>query len=1023
MDRYFLRTILIVAALVMSSLFYRFIPDNNLFSKGDFKLKETKTDPVFLNSPDVWVDSVLNTMTSEQRVAQMIMIAAYSNNNPVNEKEVEKLVKENGVGGLIFFQGSPGKQASLTNFYQSVSKIPLLIGMDAEWGLAMRIDSTIRYPKQMMLGGIQDDRLIFDMGNQIAEQLKRVGVHVNFAPVIDINNNANNPVIDSRSFGEDRNNVTRKSLFYMIGLENKGIMAVAKHFPGHGDTDKDSHEELPVIKYGKNRLDSLELFPYKELIYNGLSGVMTAHLQIPVLESNKNLPASLSSIITDSLLRQEMQFKGLIFTDALNMKAITNSYKPEESAELAIKAGNDILLMPDDVPGVIEKIVKEIKKGNISQEEIDVHCRRILSAKYFAGLNHYHPVQLANLAKDLNKPEYQMLQRQLISSALTILQNRSNLLPLRHLDTLHIASVVLSSDHDTSFQQALGLYGQVDCYRLRGDGSDNLDSIYTALKKYNLIIASVHSTDIRSAKKYGIPDKMIDIVDSLAATGKILLDVFADPYVLNRFHKLDKVKALVISYENSPLVQELSAQLIYGGISAHGTLSVSAGKWKSLTSGMPVSAISRLKFSIPFEAGMNEDTLKRIDNIISEAISKQALPGCQVLVARHGMVIMNNSYGNLVYNSKRPAKSTDLYDLASLTKVLATTQAVMRLTDEECIGIDQKLSAYLPYLDETNKKNMVIKDMLLHQAGLASFMQFYFATMEPVFKNQQLITSRQTDSNPIKIGPNQYLNRYTRYKCNIISNHYSDLFPLQVADHMFIVKSWTDSIYSGIVKSSLLQKKEYLYSDLGFMLLKQLVDSVTHAPFDTYLDSVLYRKLGAERLCFNPLNRFSKREIAPTEDDQLFRKQLVQGYVHDPRAAMLGGISGHAGLFGDALDVAKVLQMMLNQGEYGGERFISAETIKLFTEKPLSAGNRRGLGFDKPEADKSKPQPTCDGPSLASYGHTGFTGDMIWVDPAYDLIYVFLSNRVYPDAENTKLAEMNVRTNVQQVIYNALIKH
>jgi beta-glucosidase-like glycosyl hydrolase len=391
MDRYFLRTILIVGALVLSSLFYRFIPDNNLFSKGDFKLTESRTDPVFLSTPDVWVDSVLNTMTPEQRVAQMIMIAAYSNNNPVNEKEVEKLVRENGVGGLVFFQGSPGRQARLTNLYQSVSKIPLLIAMDAEWGLAMRLDSSIRYPKQMMLGGIQDDRMIFDMGNQIAEQLKRLGVHINFAPVIDINNNSSNPVIDSRSFGEDRNNVTRKALFYMIGLENKGILAVAKHFPGHGDTDKDSHDELPVIKYDKNRLDSLELFPYKELIFNGLSGVMTAHLQIPMLEMRMNMPASLSKIITDSILRKELQFKGLIFTDAMNMKAISGLYKPEESAELAIKAGNDILLMPDDVPGVIDQIVKLIKKGDIRQEDIDSHCRRILAAKYFAGLNHYLP--------------------------------------------------------------------------------------------------------------------------------------------------------------------------------------------------------------------------------------------------------------------------------------------------------------------------------------------------------------------------------------------------------------------------------------------------------------------------------------------------------------------------------------------------------------------------------------------------------------------------------------------------------
>jgi beta-N-acetylhexosaminidase len=1023
MDRYYLRSVLIVGALVMACLFYRFIPDD----KGDFghfRLKDTKTDPVFLLSSASWVDSVLNSMTPEQRIAQMIMIAAYTNNNSANEQEVEKLVRDYGVGGLVFFQGSPYRQAQLTNHYQSISKTPLLIAMDAEWGLAMRLDSTIRYPRQMMLGAIQDDRLIFDMGGQIADQMKRLGIHINFAPVIDINNNPDNLVINSRSFGEDRNNVTRKALFYMIGMENKGIIAVAKHFPGHGDTGVDSHEELPVIKFTRNRLDSLELYPYKELIYNGLSGIMTAHLQIPAMDARKKTPSSLSDLITDSLLRQEMDFKGLIFTDALNMKGITNYYKPVEAAEKALVAGNDFLVMPGDIPAVIEHISKLINRGKITQEEIDQHCRRILAAKFYAGLNHYHPVELKNLNRDLNKPEYRLLLRRLTGSSLTVLANRNNMLPLRHLDTLRVASVVFGPDNDSIFCQALGLYMPVKTFRLKGDGFDNTDSIFTRLKDFNLIIASVHSNDIRSTQQYGISDCIIDLIDSLATTRNVVLDLFANPYLLNRFHNIGKIRSLIVSYENSPVVQEMSAQLIFGATNADGILPVTAGSWKSMSSGLTLKGINRLQFSLPLAADMNEDTLLRINDIVSEAIAKQAMPGCQVLVARKGVVILNKAFGNPEYESRKPVSTTDLYDLASVTKVMATTQALMKLTDEGCLDINQKMSSYLPYLEKSNKKDVIVKDVLLHQAGLIPFIQFYFSLMEPVFRNQTLLSSKITETNPIRVGTGQFLNRYTRYKSNIISSRYSAQFPLKVADNMYITRSWVDTIYNGIANSPLIERKEYVYSDLGFILFKQLVDSITRVPFDRFLDSVFYRKMGAGRLCFNPLNRFSRDEIAPTEYDQIFRKQQIRGYVHDPRAAMLGGISGHAGLFGNAIDLAKMLQMMLNRGEYGGERFIQSGTIELFTRTPLgNIGNRRGLGFDKPELNKSKMNPVCAEASPESYGHTGFTGNMFWVDPAYDLIYIFLSNRVYPDAENVRITEMNVRTNIQQVLYNAMIKH
>ncbi|HEX2394310.1 MAG TPA: glycoside hydrolase family 3 N-terminal domain-containing protein [Bacteroidales bacterium] len=1021
MDKYFLKSVLIVGLLIIMILFTRFIPSGELEEKS-LRLTDIKADPEFLQSPESWIDSVLDTLTIEERIAQLIMVAAYSNDNQSNEKEITELIREQKIGGLVFFQGAPHKQAELTNLYQSFSKIPLLIGMDAENGLAMRLDSTIRYPSQMMLGAVEDDRLIFDMGVQIARQLKRLGVHVNFAPVVDVNNNPSNPVINRRSFGEDLIAVSRKSLFYMIGLENGGIISVAKHFPGHGDTDSDSHKELPVLNHTRERLDSIELFPFRELIYNGLSGIMTAHLNIPALDPRDDIPSSLSYLVIDTLLRKEMGFKGLVFTDALSMKGITNHFKPVEAAEMALLAGNDVLLMPEDISEVIKDLSRKVKNGKIPKELIDQKCRRILAAKYWAGLHTYRPVVLEGLAADLNKPEYVLLQQKLSELALTLLENKKDILPLKRLDTLRVASIVFSDVRDTAFQQMLNLYMPVKFFYIKGDGNDKTDSIFRALKKYNLLIISVHANSVSPVYQYGINDVIIQLADSLSHDKSVILDVFATPYILPRFRKLDRVKALIVSYENSDIVQKLSAQAIFGATGLSGLLPVSSLNWEARKSGLKTETSGRLKFSIPLEGNMSADSLRKIDEIVNRAIEYQAIPGCQVLVARKGMVILHKTYGHLDYTKSHPVKPDDLYDLASVTKVAATTQAIMHLVDEECVGVNQKLSAYLPYLEKTNKKDLYVADVLLHQSGLQPFIQFYFSTIEPVFRNNLLITSTISDANPIRIGPGQYLSRYTQFKSTIISPVWSKSFPLQVAENMYIMNSWPDSMYMGIANSTLREKKEYVYSDLGFILFRQMIDTVARVPFERLVDSLFYRRLGAGTLGFNPLTRFDRTCIAPTEDDQLFRHQLLRGYVHDQRAAMFGGISGHAGLFGNAIDLAKLFQMNLNKGQYGGERYLSEETLDLFTrERHGIEGSRRGFGFDKPEPDITKPGPSCLGASSESYGHTGFTGTMVWVDPKYDLVYIFLSNRVCPDALNTKLIEMNVRTDVQQVIYNAII--
>ena len=404
-----------------------------------------------------WVDSIMKTLSPDERIAQLIMVAAYSNRGDEHREEILKLIKEQKIGGLIFFQGGPVRQVRLMNEYQAYSKVPLLGAIDAEWGVGMRLDSTISYPFQMALGAIQDESLIYDMGAEIAKQIKRTGLHLNFAPVLDVNNNPNNPVINYRSFGEDKYNVTSKSIAYMKGMQDQHLLTTAKHFPGHGDTDVDSHYALPQIKHSRARLDSLELYPFREVVKAGIGGVMVAHLDIPALDST-GVPSTLSKPIITTLLKEELGFKGLTVTDAMNMKGVTEGNDPGIVDKDAILAGNDLLEFTEDVPKAIEEIRKAIKQGLISQAEIDRRARKILAVKYWVGLNKFEPTSLLNIIEELNTPQANLLNRKLTEASLTVLKNDMGLLPVKKLKDLKVASVSIGSGKITAFQRSLSLY-------------------------------------------------------------------------------------------------------------------------------------------------------------------------------------------------------------------------------------------------------------------------------------------------------------------------------------------------------------------------------------------------------------------------------------------------------------------------------------------------------------------------------------------------------------------------------------
>ncbi|MCL2327799.1 MAG: serine hydrolase [Bacteroidetes bacterium] len=977
----------------------------------------------FANVPTQWVDSTLKAMTLDEKIGQLFMIAVYANPKQSNFSQAEKLIKESHIGGIIFMQGNPTMQVRYTNHFQSISKIPLLISIDGEWGLAMRLDSTIAFPKQLMLGAISNNQLIYEMGAEIARQCRRMGIHVNFAPSVDINNNANNPVINFRSFGELRENVAQKGYAYMSGMQDNQILTTIKHFPGHGDTDTDSHYNLPLIPHKKQRLDSLELYPFRYLIDRNATGVMVAHLYMPELEKTPNLPSTLSPKIITNILRNEMGFKGLVFTDALNMQGVAKNFPVGDREIRAILAGNDVLLFPENVPLAITEIKAAIAKGKISEEIITERCRKILIAKAWAGLDTLSstPIPTENLYQDLNNEKAQLLNKKLIRAAITVAKDDKKQLPINHLDTQKIAYLRFSDAQNDAFYSIAKNYTNITKFTVTpANAVAQLPNLLKKLKDYTTVIVNLEATSAYASRKYGVNAAHFDMVTQIAQAANTILVLHGNPYILNSLEAaIPNISSVVVAYDFTAEVQRETAQVIFGALPASGKLPVSAGGIPAGT-GIKYESAKRLRYTEPFETGMNEKILMQIDSIVQATIKAKATPGCQVLVAHKGAVVYNKAFGTLSYNSPQKVTTETLYDLASITKVAATTISLMKLYDERKFSTDAVLADYLPQAKNTDKDTLRFYNILTHQAQLPSGLPFV-QNMIVDYSKPGMKSRKKSSEFPYKLADNLYLTRNFSFKDSTISKKKTDLYSVEVAHNVFINPAMKDTMFTAIFDAKLLPKKAMVYSDLGFMLLAEVIKNLSNKPIDQYTETEFYNKMGAHSLGYNPLRFYKKEQIAPTEHDYIFRQQLIQGHVHDPAAAMLGGVSGHAGLFSNANDLAKVFQMLLNKGSYGGEQFLQAQTIEKFTSCQFcEIGNRKALGFDRPEADTTKTDNTCKCTSQQSYGHTGFTGTIVWADPANDLLYIFLSNRVNPDADNKLLSTMRVRANIQRVIYAAL---
>jgi beta-glucosidase-like glycosyl hydrolase/CubicO group peptidase (beta-lactamase class C family) len=888
-----------------------------------------------------WVDSVFNSLSDDEKIAQLMVIRAHSNLGPDHVSKVVNDIQKYNVGALCFFQGGPVRQVNLTNYYQSIAKTPLMITIDAEYGLGMRLDSVTKFPYQLTLGALNDPSLIYEMGKAVGAQSKRIGVHVNYAPVVDINNNPDNPVIGYRSFGEDKNKVAKFGVAYMKGMQDAGIMACAKHFPGHGDVDVDSHLDLPVINKSMKELDSMELLPFRALFNAGVGSVMIAHLSVPAIDTAEHVATSISKNNVTGLLRDSLHYNGLTFTDALEMKGVAKYFPGGTIAVEALIAGNDMLCLPESVTGAIEAIKKAIDDKRLAWNDIDIRVKKILAAKYKLGLNQWKPIDTTNLLKDLNAKTDEIRYR-VARQTITLVKNKFS----KYIAVPKIAYVAIGASMPNFFGKALQEKRNAESFYFSyNDNITKSESILQAVRSgnYNEVVVSVSAYSLRPANNYGISNSAIDLFNKLQEfkpKNYIFGNVLATKNFLYAEH-------LVACYQDDDVTQYTAADVYAGDVAARGTLPVSVGQFKyGYSAFVPLYNYAYNRFY-------------KVDSIVSDALDKGAFPGAVLLAAKDGKIIYQKAYGHYQFNpASSYMKPESIFDLASVTKVSATTVSIMKLYEQGKIDLNKTLGDYLPWTKGTDKAHLKIENILLHQAGLVPFISFYRETIDTITG----IPNPAIYSNAEKPG-----------------------FNIRVAENLYLRNDWNDTLFQRILKSPLGSPHKYVYSDNDFIFLGKIVQAITGMPLDDYVQKTFYQPMGMTTTGFKPRKKFSINQIVPTEDEyNHFRRQLIWGDVHDEGASLFGGVAGHAGLFSAQVDLFKLYQMLLNDGKFNDKRYLKSKTIKLFTAYH-SQVSRRGYGFDKPEKDnatRNEPYPSALA-SPETFGHTGFTGTCVWVDPKY----------------------------------------
>ncbi len=983
--------------------------------------RETAKLPNLFNSVDLvamnqWVDSIFNSLSPEARIGQLIVAAVTPRSNDATRDQVKRLVSQNMVGGLIYEESTVGEQAEVTNLAQSLSAVPLMITIDGEWGLGMRLKEVPNFPRNLILGAIDNDMLLYEYGREVARQCLRMGIQVNFAPVLDVNDNPLNPVIGNRSFGESPELVARHAIAFARGLEDGGVMAVGKHFPGHGSSSEDSHKTLPVINKTMQEINTCELVPFRRFIEAGLSGILTAHLLVPSIDGGK-APTSLSADCVNDVLRGQLNFDGLIFTDALNMKGATQLLKGSACVN-ALLAGNDVLLMPENISDEIAAIKAAVSNGTISQSVIDERCKKILRYKYALDLTSRQHINTTGLVNDINSQYNEVLRRQLTAGSITVIKNNDDILPIHNLQSRHIAVATIGNEKGTAskFTRRCADYAQIKRFDLAAAGSASqlAESLHDG--HFNTIIVEV-GEDSESNR---------DALNTVVKKCKnVVLVITCKPYDIKNYGKAitnKHVKAVVLTYQNSTLAEDYAAQTIFGGNSANGNLPISLafnGKKTRYEAGHGIHyAANRLGYSIPAEVGLDNRLTAQIDSVCRLGVQQHAFPGCQVIVARHGKVVYKGSFGTIDYSSSVKVDDNTLFGLASVSKCTGTISGVMKAFDDGKFRLDDKASEYIPGLRDGDKEDITFRDLLYHETGMPASLNMWYMMMDPNTYSGELITGAEDATHTVKIMNGAWGHKDAKLRTDILSTVKTDKFNIAIADGIWGGRVTYDSVMNRIYHAKL-GKKKYLYSCCNFSLLADAVQRMTHSPLNYYVNNYIFAPLGAYHTLYRPLSKFTRDEIAYTEKDTYLRRQHIHGYVHDELAAFSGGVQGNAGLFSNANDLAKLFQMWLNGGTYGGVRLLKASTVETFTTQK-SPNSHRGLGFDKPVVGNPDASNTCPEATPETYGHTGFTGTCFWVDPKNDMFYIFLSNRVSPTRNNPNFGRISARSHINTLIYRAI---
>jgi beta-glucosidase-like glycosyl hydrolase/CubicO group peptidase (beta-lactamase class C family) len=947
----------------------------------------------YLQREEEWVYNILNNMTLEEKIGQMIMVRAYSKGEDAEKDYIEHLIKTYHIGGICFFQGKPQNQKEYTSYFQKISRYPLFIATDGEWGLGMRFpQDAMSFPRNLQLGAIQDEKLIYQLGKEIGKQCKELGINFNFSPVVDLNNNPKNPVIYERSFGESKENVTAKAFLMSKGLEDSGVLSCAKHFPGHGDTHVDSHEDLPVLDHNRDSLMETDVFPFRRLTAQNIASVMVGHLHLPNIDNRPNRPASLSRIIVHDMLRVELDFKGLIVTDALDMKAVTKHFPSGIAEAEAVVAGNDILLLPEDVLLAVETIKKYIVEGKIREEDINNSVFRILSAKYKAGLAYLQDVPEVTGTKSLNSPSGQAIKNKVIEASMTLVKDDLNQIPIKEIFGINTATLSVNTVHKSTFQERIDDYTEAHHYQLLlHELSSKKSSLLNTFAQFDRVIVGIHSQLKSRSSARDLSPELISFLKEIQKQTQIIIVFFGNPYFVE---KLKDFPAVLLAYDNENEHQDIAAQTLFGANKIEGKLPVKATKEMVAGYGLTRASLGRLGYGIPEQVGLYSHKLKAIDSLAQLAVSSKAMPGGQIVISKDGKIVWQKEYGYLAPNWDK-VKSNTVYDVASLTKILATTLTTMKLYDEKRLSLQRPIRFYITDLISTDKDSLTLESMLSHYAGLKPYIPFYEETLMPSGK---------------KKVPDTLWYR----------NTFSPEFSIPVSEKLFLKTNYKDSIWTKVFKSGMRKSKSYKYSDLGFLLTQKVVEGISGQKLDDYTLTQFYQPLGLRYTRFKPLEHVPQSHIAPSEIDDYFRMSVIRGTVHDMAAAMLGGVAGHAGLFSTAKETTVIMQMLLNGGSYGGYQFFSPETVKLFTTRQMGS-TRRGLGFDMKELNESKMESTSELASDLTFGHTGFTGGVTFADPEHQIIFTFLTNRTYPNMSNNTLHTRKFRPKMQSVIYKALI--